>query len=201
LQKVIPHWKKKPGKYIDKLRLGDLIQMGALRGLSVSALTAKIYMNRIRGLGYAAAYSREDLKNRVLDNEIFTLQVEIGQQHEFHDVLAGRGAWPPPPEMTRIVGKAATMATKLWIDQEEGDSLNDLDYLVAGGQATVCYNLMRHMWEECRQEGNWIDPDTGELFERTLTEWKKLVEDPLSLLRDRKRKSRLPELIAQAELM
>lgn len=201
LQKVIPHWKKKPGKYIDKLRLGDLIQMGALRGRSVSALTSKIYMNRIRGLGYAAAYSREDLKNRILDNEIYTLQVEINQEHEFHQLLATKGAWPPPPEMARIAGKASTMATKLWIDKQEGDPLNDLDYLVAGGQATVCYNLMRHMWEECRADGEWMHPETGELFNKALGEWKKLVDNPLSLLRDRKARSRLPEMKAQAETM
>jgi hypothetical protein len=158
-------------------------------------------MNRIRGLGYAVAYSREDLKNRILDNEIYTLQVEINQEHEFHQLLATKGAWPPPPEMARIAGKASTMATKLWIDKQEGDPLNDLDYLVAGGQATVCYNLMRHMWEECRADGEWMHPETGELFNKALGEWKKLVDNPLSLLRDRKARSRLPEMKAQAETM
>lgn len=201
LEKVIPHWKKKPGKYIDKLRLGDLLQMGALRGSSVSVLTSTIYMNRIRGLGYAVAYSREDLKNRILDNEIYTLQVEMERMDEFHQVLAAEEAWPPPPEMARIVGKAATMPTKLWIEQDEGDPLNDLDYLVAGGQATICYNLMQYMWEECRDQDGWLDPETGELFNHALREWKKLAADPLSLLRDRKRKSRLPELNAQAASM
>jgi len=101
--------------------------------------------------------------------------------------------------MKRIVGKAATMPTKLWLEQEEGDPLNDLDYLVAGGQATICYNLMRHMWEECRNEDGWIDPETGELFDRALKEWKKLIENPLSLLNDRKHRSRLASLNAQAE--
>jgi hypothetical protein len=199
LQKAIPNWKDKPGKYIDKLRLGNLLKMGILRGGSVAVLTSTIYMNRIRGLGYAVAYSREDLQNRVLDNEIFTLQVETETTTDFHRKLAADGAWPPPPEMTRIVGKAATMPTKLWLEQEEGDPLNDLDYLVAGGQATICYNLMRHMWEECRNEDGWIAPETGELFDKAMKEWKKLIENPLSLLNDRKRRSRLASLNAQAE--
>lgn len=199
LQKAIPNWKDKPGKYIDKLRLGNLLKMGILRGGSVAVLTSTIYMNRIRGLGYAVAYSREDLQNRVLDNEIFTLQVETETRTDFHQKLAADGAWPPPPEMKRIVGKAATMPTKLWLEQEEGDPLNDLDYLVAGGQATICYNLMRHMWEECRNEDGWIAPETGELFDKAMKEWKKLIENPLSLLIDRKRRSRLASLNAQAE--
>ena len=91
------------------------------------------------------------------------------------------------------------MPTKLWLEQEEGDPLNDLDYLVAGGQATICYNLMRHMWEECRNEDGWIAPETGELFDKAMKEWKKLIENPLSLLNDRKRRSRLASLNAQAE--
>jgi hypothetical protein len=197
LKKVIPHWKGKPEKYVEKLRLGDLLQMGALRGGSVSVLTSTIYMNRIRGLGYAVAYSRHDIRNRVLDNEIFTLQVESEREDDFHQLLGTKGAWPLPPEMSRIIGRAATTPTKLWIEQQPGDPLNDLDYLVAGGQATICYNLMRYLWEECRDEQDWLDPETGELFNNALTEWKKLIEDPLSLLNDRKRRSRLPELNAQ----
>jgi hypothetical protein len=199
LMKTIPNWKGKPGRYIDKMRLGNLLKMGILRGGSVSVLTSTIFMNRIRALGYAVAYSREDLQNRVLDNEIFTLQVEPVGNCEFHRRLASQSLWPPPPEMQRIVGKAATMQTKLWIEQDETDTLNDLDYLVAAGQATICYNLMSHMWEECRDADDWMDPETGELFDKTLGEWKKLVENPLSLLNDHKRKSRLTELKAQVE--
>ena len=74
-------------------------------------LTSTIYMNRIRGLGYAVAYSREDLKNRVLDNEIFTLQVESARDAELNDYLRSRAAWPPGPEMERIVG---TIWTTWW---------------------------------------------------------------------------------------
>lgn len=201
LQNTIPNWKGKPGKYIDKMRLGNLLRMGILRGGSVSVLTSTIFMNRIRSLGYAVAYSREDLQNRILDNEIFTLQVETGTNSGFQHMLASEGAWPPPPEMKRVVGKAATMSTKLWIEQDEGDPLSDLDYLVAGGQATTCYNLLRYLWEECRDDDGWLHADTEKLFDHALQEWKKLVADPLSLLRDRKQKSRSPQLNAQAEAM
>ena len=201
LQHVIPNWKKKPGQYINKLRLGNLIKMGALRGASVSVLTSTIYMNRIRGLGYAVAYSREDLQNRIIDNEIFSLQVTPGVQNEFQRMLVSQEAWPPPTAMHRIIGKAATMQTKLWIEQDEGDSLNDLDYLVAAGQATLCYNIMEYLWTTCREENDWLDPETGALFEKAMLEWKKLIHNPLSLLKDRKARSRNAELKAQAELM
>lgn len=201
LQRIIPNWKEKPGKYINKLRLGNLIKMGALRGASVSVLTSTIYMNRIRGLGYAVAYSREDLQNRIVDNEIFSLQALPGVQTEFQGMLVAEQAWPPPTAMHRIIGKAATMQTKLWIEQDEGDPLNDLDYLVAAGQATICYNIMEYLWTTCRDETGWLHPETETLFENAMTEWKKLIKNPLSLLKDRKAKSRSAELRAQAEIM
>ena len=201
LKRIIPNWKEQPGKYINKLRLGNLIKMGALRGASVSVLTSTIYMNRIRGLGYAVAYSREDLQNRIVDNEIFSLQVTPGVQNDFQRKLSEEAAWPPPTAMHRIIGKAATMQTKLWIEQDEDDPLNDLDYLVAAGQATICYNIMEHLWDACRDENGWLDPETGTLFEHALAEWKKLIINPLSLLKDRKSKSRIAELNAQADTM
>jgi hypothetical protein len=201
LKRIIPNWKNKPEKYVNKLRLGNLIKMGALRGSSVSVLTSTIYMNRIRGLGYAVAYSRADLQNRIIDNEIFTLQIEPGVQTEFHRKLMEEQAWPPPHAMDHIIGKAATMQTKLWIEQEEGDPLNDLDYLVAAGQCTLCYNIMEHLWTSCRNESGWMDPETGKLFDHALSEWKKLIRNPLSLLKDRKSKSRVAELNAQATEM
>ena len=107
-------------------------------------------------------------------------------QHPFNN-LEPRGKTP-----------TTVRAIENWIQQAEGDPLNDLDYLVASGQATICYNLMRFLWEECRGPDGWLDAETGKLFGHAVNEWKKLINDPLSLLNDRKRRSRLPELNAQA---
>ncbi|MBT8052906.1 MAG: patatin-like phospholipase family protein [Gammaproteobacteria bacterium] len=199
LHHLIPHWERFPGKYINNLRLSDLVQMGILRIGPTAALTSSIYMDRIRGLGYSTAFSREDLQNKILANEIFALQDKRDLKDPFHALLGRENAWPPPPELLRIVDTAASMQTKLWIDQREGDPLNDLDYLVVCGQATICYNLMKYVWEELRYEdGSWIDPKMAGVFDQALTEWKKLMADPLSLLKDRKHQSRLPEMKSHA---
>ncbi|MDZ4730094.1 MAG: patatin-like phospholipase family protein [Xanthomonadales bacterium] len=198
LEHIIPRWKKSPHKYLNKLRVGTLLSMASLRAGSVSALTSTIYMNRIRGLGYSAAYSRPDLHNRILANEIFTLQDAPQEQDPLHLELITRKAWPPPPEMKRIVDKAATMATKLWIEQDEGAPLNDLDYLVVGGQCTMCYNMIRFLWDRCRPGGQFMHSETEEMFDNATREWQKLIHDPLSLLNDRKSKSRLQQLNRQA---
>jgi len=198
LEHIIPGWKQRPAKYLNKVRVGTLMSMLSLRAGSVSALTSTIYMNRIRGLGYSTAYSRPDLHNRVLANEIFTLQDAPERNDELHEVLSARNAWPPPPEMQRVVDKAATMATKLWLEQDEGDPLNDLDYLVIGGQCTMCYNLMRFLWDRCRPGGLFMHKETEAIFEQAVSEWQKLVRDPTVLLNDRKQKSRLKDLNEQA---
>jgi hypothetical protein len=199
LETVIPKWRRSPRKYLNKLRVGTLLNMVSLRAGSVSALTSTIYMNRIRGLGYSTAYSRPDLHNRILANEIFTLQDAPQANDALHEELTARHAWPPPPGMKRIIDKAATMATKLWLEQDEGDPLNDLDYLVIGGQCTMCYNLMRFLWDRCRPNGQFMHAETEEMFNNAIREWQKLMRDPEVLLNDRKSKSRLKELNQQAE--
>ena len=118
-----------------------------------------------------------------------------GADDAFHSMLRGRGLWPPPPEMNRINQKSANMATKLWIDQQPGDPLNDLDYLVAGGQSTFCYNFMRYLWlQRRRADGSFDDAGIEAVFELALDQWARLHRDPLCLLRERKEHSRLPEL-------
>jgi len=200
LKTLIPNWDRDPGKYINKLRVADLIEMGILRAGSTAALTSAIFMDRIRGLGYSTAFSRQDLKDKILTNEIFALQNTHDPEDDFHTMLTSKGAWPPPAELKRIVEVAATMPTKLWIDHNEGDPLNDLDYLVVCGQATICYNLMKFLWEELREEdGSWIDPKMNIVLDSAVIEWKKLMKDPLSLLKDRKRKSRVPQLNQHAD--
>ena len=199
LEELIEDWDKDPDTYINKLRIGDLIKMGIVRAGSTAALTAAIFMDRIRGLGYATAFSRDDLKDKILTNEIFAILKNLNSDDDFHTMLTSHKAWPPTDELKDIIGLASSMPTKLWIDQEEGDPLNDLDYLVVCGQATICYNLLDYLWEELREEdGTWIDPNTETLFEHALKEWKKLMADPLCLLMDRKSKSRLPKLRAHA---
>lgn len=200
LQEMIPNWKRNPKKYINKLRIADLMTMGGLRVGSTSALTSAIFMNRIRGMGYSTAFSRKDLRDKILTNEIFALQNPVNSNDSFHTMLTQEKAWPIPAELSDIVGVAATMPTKLWVDSYKGDPLNDLDYLVVCGQATICYNLLQYLWNVLREDDeSWIDPDMKCVFENALAEWKKLMNDPLSLLKDRKRQSNVKELMAHAE--
>jgi hypothetical protein len=100
--------------------------MVKLRVGSVSALTASIFMNRIRALSYSAAYTRKNVSSHIIANQIFAL--EPTQQD-------GTIEWPQGMEgmaselsadAAAIVLLAAHMPTKLWINQirslEESDA-------------------------------------------------------------------------------
>ena len=126
VQSVLPpdRWRNRdPWDYVKRLRIKDLLDMARLRVGSVSALTASIFMGRIRTLTYAAAYLRQNVENHIIANQIFAL--------ECHDIKADKqcSALPPdwpvdfPSEVLPISDDAAaicTMAahlpTKLWIN-------------------------------------------------------------------------------------
>jgi len=96
-------WEKDPDKYINKLRMGDLLQMGVLRAGSTAALTAAIFMDRIRGLGYATAFSRDDLQDKILTNEIFACLKNLESEDKFHTMLKRKKAWPPSDDLEDII--------------------------------------------------------------------------------------------------
>ena len=62
----------------------------------------------------------------------------------------------------------------------------------------TCYNILKFLWDQCRDDqGNFVR-DTNIVFDKALVAWEKLCEDPESLLYDRKRRSRLQNLNEQA---
>ncbi|MGB5247450.1 MAG: patatin-like phospholipase family protein [Woeseia sp.] len=153
VQSVLPpdRWQKSdPWDYVKRLRLKDLLDMARLRVGSVSALTASIFMGRIRTLTYAAAYLRENVENHIIANQIFAL--------ECHDDASDPGGKRSPPdwprdfpqnispisaEATAICAMAAHLPTKLWIndighDNESGQHKAALSAPLAAATEEVC---------------------------------------------------------------
>ena len=151
------------------------------------------------------------IRAKILKNEIFDLLPKTDEQPDsFHTMLTEKQAWPIPAELAVIVDVAANMPTKLWIDKKTDDPLDplnkldypldDLDCLVVCGQATICYNLLQYLWCVLREDDNsWINPGMEDIFNNTMKEWEKLMNDPLSLLKDRKLKSEVKDLMDHAK--
>ena len=216
IYEVLPpnRWgKRKPWYYIKKLRLRDLFDMLSLRAGSVTALTASIFMNRIRALSYSAAYTRDETASHILPNQIFELEILIaGKQDVLPEGLVDL-IQMPSKEMSGIISLAAHMPTKLWIndidDSVSQDNsgpfaaakatvaqlnasrrkmpLDDFDVLVISGQLTICYNLMLHLWRSHRDDDGWMDDAAEALFEKTRELWNRAAIEPTVHLDERKK--------------
>ena len=81
----------------------------------------------------------------------------------------------------------------LWVDPNvEYDGRREMDILVAAGQMTCCYNLMRHIRERFGEgEGNTLPAGSvAQTYYNTLMGfWRQLEQDPWALVDERKRRS------------
>jgi len=117
---VLPEdrWRiKNPWHYIKKIKIMDLLDMFQLRAASVSALTASIYMNRIRSLSYSALYSRQDLGHHIMPNQIFALEGCVDGKPEDWPEDFPEDIATVTDDVSAIITLAAHMATKLWINR------------------------------------------------------------------------------------
>lgn len=186
---VMPPFRRKPWHYLKKLRLGEALQMIDLRIGSTVALTSKIFMNRIRQLSYSTVYStsldQHALGSRIMTNEIFTL---LDGKKRIPEVAA------PSEEMCDIVTLASNTHTALWLNPHVSyRGYGEMDILVSAGQMTTCYNLMRHLHQRYAGESGRIPPGSraDALYQRALSLWEQMREDPMCLLEMRKESGRL----------
>jgi hypothetical protein len=128
-----------------------------------------VFMKRIRQLTYNAIYSDEKYSKKRLPNFIYHLQT--GQP--FSEKLAELGVKKPLPQLQKVIDTAAKMPTAMWFNNPYEPAC-----LVACGQVTICYNLMKHVlrFYERPEESS---PQWGSL----VSDWKDFGEDPYVLLR------------------
>jgi hypothetical protein len=150
----------------------DLVMM---RGRSLFALAAKVFMRRIRSLSVTRLLTEPAMKDVALTNEI-------------HDLLSCSRDWsvnpryagipPPSAALLECARTAHEMDTLLWFQNAE-----QLPSLIAAGQATLCFNLLVHV------RGRLIQfPGHPELVALELTllgVWSTLAATPFALLTGR----------------
>ena len=185
--KQMPPMGRSMWSYAKMFRLGTLIDMLALRASSMSALTARIFMNRIRQLGYSLLYSHEEFRKRVMDNNI----------NDIKTLREGRSGDLPPflrdtsELVEKVVERASEMGTKLWIDKPKGEH-HDLDVLVAAGHLSTCFNIIEFIWENHRDEKGDLNDDVVELFDSAKSDWLALNQNPYLLVDRRKEDGKSP---------
>jgi predicted acylesterase/phospholipase RssA len=142
-----------------RLRLSELPWLVEARVRSLIALTADVFMKRIRGLGYKRLFGDDAYAKRRVANLIY----ELAQASDA-DPLA------PSASQRAVCARAAATPTTLWLENDQ--QLRDL---VACGRSTTCYTLLRHL--EDRFGGRPPD-EAADLVARARALWKALQADP-----------------------
>jgi hypothetical protein len=174
---LIPQVGRRAWKGLQRITVDQLVDMLWLRLSSVVTLTASIFMKRIRAMGYARLYEDPKYRARRVSNLVYHLQ----SSEPFAESLAGLVS-RPSAALRRVADVAASMPTTLWFDP---DKPYQLPCLVAAGQATLCYNLMKQLVREQGRDPARFPPEVGLLWGRLVADWEGLMDDPYSLLRKR----------------
>lgn len=178
----IPGMKVSAWKFLKKIKVGDLLNMTYLRLTSTWAMTKDIFMNRIRFLGYALLFSQRRFKRKIIANEIDSLLRT--------DDVHGLPEWLEATEQITdvIVKPSAQIPTKLNLNPPTDHTRGEFETLIACGQATICYNLLAHMWLNCKRDGEHFEnKDVHKFFHRIKEDWLALKKNAFFFVDERKR--------------
>jgi predicted acylesterase/phospholipase RssA len=172
-------------RYLKKRKFSDLGYLIESRLSSAMAMSTDVFLNRIRFLGLARVFNLPPLKGKVIINVIDA----IIRDKDTVEKQAARSE-KPNESMAKLldgverlcedtVAKASTVGTKFWLATE------DMADLLACGQATMCYNLLRQMDEMKRKDSPEAKSDRFQkLYRQAAGDWEKLKANPYYLMDD-----------------
>jgi predicted acylesterase/phospholipase RssA len=177
-----PQLRPRLWKYFRKRSFSDLGYMLESRLSSAFKMNSDVFLNRIRYLGLTRIFNLTPLKGKVIVNVIDSLTRDQRVASAAADKDKARilklldGA-----QMLCVdtVAKAAAVPTQFWLARE------DLTDLLACGQATICYNLLKHMQIRLDSNPDLINSDTfKKLYNDIEKDWEHLKANAYYLVQD-----------------
>jgi predicted acylesterase/phospholipase RssA len=159
--------------YIRNLTTSDLLSLIDARIKSLIALTSSIFMKRVRDMGFQDINVYPKYHGKLMPNLIYSLD----DQERFGDEIKAQGL-VPTPTLRGIAKAAEKVPTNLWFTHEK-----DLRNLIACGQVSACFNLMKYILELDEELRKGRDPELSKVLETTKEFWEKFKEQPDSLVR------------------
>ena len=168
------------------IRYSRIKQMVSSRLKSLFLLANDLYLKQIRRLYYEKIYSDPELREITVSNAIYDLSV-VKQLAKNDQALIKEVNYETlnEPDMVDIPSPSATlitiaeharlMPTTLWFDefQKEEDTLKKI---VATGQFTICYNLLKYLTK--KEKIKSLTPDMKALKADLLEDWKQFNAQP-----------------------
>ena len=158
--------------YLKTMTVPELIYLISGRAKSALALTSSVFMKRVRDLIYKDIKIYPKYQGREVSNLIYDLD-DTGKFRK--DVVE---KIEPTEELRELSREAEGVATALWIKGPE-----DLNNLIACGQATTCFNLMRYILESRTPQLDLGSTREAEIFAAAEKFWQQLKDDRYALLR------------------
>jgi predicted acylesterase/phospholipase RssA len=180
-----PQLRPRLWKYFKKRRFSDLGYMVESRLSSAFKMNSDVFLNRIRYLGLTGIFNLAPLKGKVIINVIDSM---IRDKRDAE--AAGEGAEKYKEKILNLlqdaenlyedtVAKASTVPTQFWLAKE------DLADLLACGQATTCYNLLKHLQFMLDNNPDLIDNDAfKKLYNDVEKDWVRLKTNSYALVED-----------------
>ncbi len=163
---------------LKRLSVHQVEQMLKTRISSLIALSASIFMARIRRLVFGKVYNDKDYNGKRVSNLIYQLMAN----RPFPEILAKiPGIEKPSKALQKVVDVAENMGTKLWFDS---DKPYELPCLASCGQATICFNLMKYVVRTYGSDSTTYPEEVRALWEQLVTDWNIMVNDPYKLLQE-----------------
>jgi hypothetical protein len=175
--------------YFLKLPIGVLAPMVRARVNSSVKLISDLFLKQIRRGQYDNLFTKPGLVHRTISCLIY----EFSKEHEQRRVSIlnskDTGWWPavskilmPSTVLQQTSNEAKSMGTTLWFDENDM-SKQKMDKVIATGQFTACYNLIKHI---CRLEvidpGYKHDAALQGLKERLFEDWEHFQKDPMFMV-------------------
>lgn len=169
---VLPHIPvvgERSWRSIRKLTIGQVRNMLKLRISSLLTLTTSVFMKRIRSLVYGLAYSPSGDKNKVkrVSNVIYSLSPAKTQK----EPLPGVGQ--PSALLRKVACVAFNQSTSLWFDKPY-----QLPSLIAAGQASLCYNMLKLFARRNGTDPEHYPPAIKAQYDIVLADWRSFNKTP-----------------------
>jgi hypothetical protein len=169
--------------YFAGLKFGILQQMAMSRFKSVLMMNMNIFLAQERRQAYSTFYNMPAYEHRALSCFIYEFSWQHDRVRKDNLATKDKDWWAdvatelaPGKKMQDMATKATSMATTLWFD---AGVQTMRDAIIACGQFTMCYNLLKHIYHLELIDTYWkTDAPLQALKTRLLADWKKFKEQP-----------------------
>ncbi|NOU58358.1 patatin-like phospholipase family protein [Marinifilum caeruleilacunae] len=168
--------KNVPASLLDEVKSFQRLDIDLVKRMIIERATSgakminNVFLKQIRYLNYELLYSSESLKNRRISSVIGELN---GERKTNAEITA------PKKQLKTVAMIASEAPTTLWWSEED-IKLDRMNSLIACGQFTTCYNLMKYILD---LKKNGIDAEgMDEMYKALKKDWIAFNKDPMFMV-------------------